>query len=139
VLGPEVGVGLCQPGLCGEHEDDRRGVGHAVQRELGLGAQRVVAGRVEDGEPGGEQRVWQVHEGVAPARDADQPRALDLEAEVGGAPGVHLDRFGDRVARRGERLGMRGIELDVRPALAVLDVLAQRLGRLARADRQQAH
>ena len=73
VVVPHVDVGLGHAGVGGEDEQHRVRVGQEVERELGLGADRVQARRVEDDEALLQQRVREVDDRVAPARDVDRP------------------------------------------------------------------
>src|SRR5260221_331853 len=100
VLAPERAVHRRDGAFGGYHEDDRGGVGHAMKRQLRLGGERVEARGVEEGHAGGEQRMGEIDDRVAPARHR-------------GA--VHLLELRERFARVGERLGLAGIERHLVP------------------------
>ena len=68
---PHVEVGLRHAGVGGQHEQDGVRVRQEVQRELRLGADRVQSRRVEDDEALLQQRMREVDDRVAPARDLD--------------------------------------------------------------------
>ncbi len=79
VLVPHLEVGLGDAGVGGQDEEQRVRVRQKVQRELGLGADRIEARRVEDHEPLLQQRMREVDHRVAPAGDVDAAFVAMLE------------------------------------------------------------
>jgi hypothetical protein len=119
------------------HEDDRRRVGNPMHHQLRLGRERGMAGGVEDREPAREERMREVDDGIAPARDLDAFGEVRREAQVRRILRRHDDRLGEHVKGGGQRLELRGLERDLAPSVVAGDELAQRLGIRARLDRQQ--
>jgi hypothetical protein len=68
VLVPERLVVRGKAGIRAHHEDDRRRIGNAVQRELGLGRERGASRRVEHREPLARSGCGRFSDRVAPAR-----------------------------------------------------------------------
>ena len=76
---PHVEVGLGDAGVGGQDEQHRVRVREQVERELGLGADRVQARRVEDHQPLLQQRMREIDDRVAPARNVDAAVVAALE------------------------------------------------------------
>ena len=72
---PHLEVGLGHAGVGGEDEQHRMRVREQVERELGLGADRVQSRRVEDHEALLQQRMREIDDRMAPARDVDRALA----------------------------------------------------------------
>ena len=83
VLVPHLEVGLGHAGVGGEDEQHRVRVRQQVERELGLGADRVQARRVEDDQALLQQRMREVDDRVAPARNVDGAVAVAIRARTG--------------------------------------------------------
>ena len=107
VLSPDLDVRLRDAGVRREDEQHRVRVRDQVQRELGLGADRVQARRVEDDEPLREQRMREVHDRVPPHRDLDGAVGIGHRTVVRILVVVEAValRLGDRHALRQAHLG----------------------------------
>ncbi|MCY1351268.1 hypothetical protein D9M69_375300 [compost metagenome] len=144
VVAPDFHVAGGHPGVGGEQEDDRLGVGQHRQGQLRLAAEGVEAGGVEDAQALAQQRMVEVDQRVAPGRHQHQ-------AGLAGAfQGVRVEAELDRLFDR-HRLGLRHlgegldhvgrvaeVQGDVHPVPGnALELRDAGLGQ-ARLDRQQA-
>ena len=84
VVVPDLEVGPRDAGVGGEDEQHRVRRREQDQRQLGLGADRVEARRVEDDQPLLQQRMREVDDRVAPARDVDAALVAVLERRARG-------------------------------------------------------
>ena len=96
---PDVEVGLGDAGVGGEDEQDGVRARQQVERELRLGADRVEPGRVEDDEALLQQRMREVDDRVAPARDVDAFVAAARQAIAGSESLVRAGRAPARARR----------------------------------------
>ncbi len=147
VLGPHVDVGLGHSGVGGEDEQDRVCIRQQVERELGLGADGVQAGRVENDQPLLQQRMRKVDDRVAPAGHVDtgvgsrqrrQRVAVIVEPVL--ARKRHRDALGLRHLRErfGHPIRRRHVERDRHPFVRVVLELGDRSVAGPGLDRQQA-
>ena len=83
VVAPDREVGLGDAGVGAEDEDGRVRARQQAQRQLGLGADRVQARRVEDDQALLQQRMRVVDEGVAPGRHLDLAFVVARRVVVG--------------------------------------------------------
>ncbi len=83
VVAPDREVGLGDAGVGAEDEDGRVRARQQAQRQLGLGADRVQARRVEHDQALLQQRVRVVDEGVAPGRHLDLAFVVARRVVVG--------------------------------------------------------
>ena len=67
----DIDVGLGHAGIRGEDEQHRVCVGEKVERQFGLGSNRVKARRVENHQTLLQKRVREIDHRVAPARNVD--------------------------------------------------------------------
>jgi hypothetical protein len=147
VVAPDHEVGLGDAGVGAEDEDGRVRARQQAQRQLGLGADRVQARRVEDDEALLEQRMRVVDQRVAPRRHLDAAgvvarrvvvRSLVVpEAERAGALLAHPLGAGHFDQRLRELVGVADVELEAPPGPRLLAHLAEREAFEARLDRQQ--
>ena len=86
VLVPHLEVGLGDARVGGQDEEERVRVGQQVERELGLGADRIEPRRVEDHEPLLQQRMREVDDRVPPAGDVDAALVAVRRARPGCRP-----------------------------------------------------
>ena len=122
--------------------------GKQVERELGLGADRVQSRRVEDHEPLLQQRMREVDDRMPPARDVDRAFALGFERgeEILVLVEAVLARERDRHAlhlrharqRFAHAVGVRQVERNRHPLVGVVLELGDRRVLQPRLDRQQA-
>ena len=133
---PDLEVGLRHAGVGGEDEQHRVRVRQEVERQLRLGADRIEPRRVEDDESLLQQRVREVDDRVAPARDLDagfvgvlsaariRPRAVAGEAVLArelrpgrASPATRVTRaslmFCARSEIERERLPLVGVVLEL--------------------------
>ena len=150
VLVPDLEVGLGHAGVGGEDEQHRVRVGQQVQRELGLGADRVQARRVEDHEALLQQRMREVDDRVAPARNVDACPRRRARAPRGCRPRRRRrartcarastgTRFtcDTRRQRLAHLLGVDEVERERHPLVGVVLELGDRRVLEPRLDRQQ--
>ncbi len=124
------------------------GVGKEIQRELGLRADRVQSGRIEDDEPLLQQRMREVDYRVSPARNVNRALALGLERReevlvlVEAVPARERHRHAlhlrDPRQRFAHAVGRRKVERNRHPFVGVVLVLGDRGVLAARLDREQA-
>ena len=147
VIAPDGQIGLGHTSV-GAH-DEHRGMGRRqqAQREFGLGTQRVQTRRVDHDQTLPEQRVRMVDQRMAPHRHLDPPGLVGPGVVVGARfmPQAEGLSFVDRHPTRGhhlaqghaQRLGLRLVKRQMRPALAALTPLRERHVVEPRGDRQQ--
>jgi hypothetical protein len=147
VVLPDVEVGLGDAGVRREDEQHRVRGRRQGQGQLGLGADRVEARRVEDHEALLQKRVREVDDRVAPARDVDAAHVAVLERRdqvlvVQAVAARERDRHAldlrDARERVGHALGGREVERQRHPLVRVALELGDGAVLEARLDRQQA-
>ena len=97
-VAPHREIALGHAGIDREDEEHRMRVRQEVEREFGLGADRVEAGRIEDDQALLEQRMREIHHRMPPAGD--------LDGAVGPDRAVRLILVGE------ERVVLRVIDRD---------------------------
>ena len=113
VVAPDRQVGLGDAGVGAEDEDGRVRARQEAQRQLGLGADRVQARRVEDDEALLQERVRVVDEGVAPGRHLDLAGVVARRVVVGRRVVPEAERARLLLA---DPLGARDLEQRLRRA-----------------------
>ncbi|MCY1298323.1 hypothetical protein D9M70_478060 [compost metagenome] len=91
---PQLQVAPGHAGIGGQHEYHHVRVGNQAQRQFGLGADRVQPRRVQDDQPLAQQRMREIDDGVAPARDLDHALGIDRVGGIGVALMVEAQRLG---------------------------------------------
>ena len=136
MVAPDRHVRLGDSRVGPEDEDRRMGGRQQAERELGLGADRVQAGRVEHDEALAQQRVRVVDQRMAPLGDLDA--ALVVERRIVFGTGVIPEAQGQRFVLAdpagahhfGQRLrqlvGRADVELDAGPGARLRAQLAER-------------
>ena len=143
---PDIDVAARHAGVGRQHEQHRVRARDQVQRQLGLGTDRVQARRVDDDQPQLQQRMRNVDDGMAPGRHLGltrRRRAADVvvavvQAHLGGLLGRHQDRLAHRIESLTQRGDVRHVDRDEAPVLVLMTQLGQRHRQQARVDRQQA-
>ena len=119
VVAPDRQVGLGDAGVGAEDEDRRVRARQQAQRQLGLGADRVQARRVEHDQALLQERMRIVDEGVAPGRHLDLAAVVARRVVVGRRVVPEAER-----ARLflGDPLGARDLEQRLRQLIGVANV-----------------
>ena len=149
VLAPDREIGTGHARVGAEDEDHGMGLRNQAHRQLGLGADRVEAGGVEDDQPLLQQRVRHVEQRMAPARDFDLALGVGHGVVVGRrrrsrspAPRAsamrHAPDLGHLVHGLRELLGVFDVDRDLGPVLGLVAPMRQRMRLEAGFDGQQA-
>ena len=149
MLVPHVEVGLGHAGVGGEHEQHRVRVRQQVQRQLGLGADRVQSRRVEDDSPccssgcGKLMIACRQHGNVDAALVAALERRQDVVVALGEQPVLARERDRNALDLRDARERFRHpvrrgeIERERHPLVRVVLEFGDRRFVEPRLDRQQ--
>ncbi len=144
---PEVEVALGHAGVGRQHEHNDMRVRDQAQRQLGLGADRVEARRIEDDQALAQQRMREVDDRVAPAGNLDHAVGIERVGGVGIVLVVQAERLGhlardavgldDMPERIQHAVGRRGVERHRMPVRVDVKEIGGGSLLQARLDRQQ--
>ncbi len=144
VLLPDRHVAGGNAGVGGQQEDDRLGARQHRQGQLGLAAQRVEAGRIEDAQTLAQQRMVEVDHGMAPGRHqhlaglAGRLQHVRQEAELDRLLHRHRLGLGHLGEGQGHVVRVARVERDIYPVPRdALELRHAGVGH-ARLDGQQA-